>query len=169
MTIEVHFSDHPIDVIIEECLIDVQVHVGTVDVILGDEGPMGQVGPTGAAGGTVVTRLAAQNLSGHRVVKTVDGGLADYASNSSVGDADVVLGITGGASAVGEEVDIYVLEEMEEPSWAWSVGPIFLGQNGGLTQAVPTALGGAAFIRQVATALSPTRILIQLRPPIAIS
>jgi hypothetical protein len=50
MTIEVHFIDRPIDVIIEECLIDVQVSDGPFDVIFGDEGPMGERGEQGDPG-----------------------------------------------------------------------------------------------------------------------
>lgn len=128
----------------------------------GPPGPRGPDGPQGPPGGTTFTRVAAQALSGQRVVKAVAGGYADYASADEDTDALLIEGITTGAASSGDEVTIQNTGELTEESWSWSLGPVFCGLNGQLTQTPPNA----TWICQIALAIDPTTIVIGIRPPI---
>lgn len=123
-----------------------------------------QKGPRGPAGGQAVTRVAAQALGGHRVVRALASGEVDYASADTPAHAEFIVGITAGAASAAAIATVRTGGELAELSWTWTPGPIFCGVNGVLTQTVPTS----GFIRQVAVAETATRILIDLRPPIVL-
>jgi len=127
-------------------------------IITNPAGPPGAPGQDGAAGEAVVVREAAQALGGHRVVKPVASDEVDYASSDIAGDGDLILGITKGAAAAGDDVQVQVGGTMTEGSWNWILGPVYCGLNGVLTQVVPTS----GFVCRVAKALSPTTILVNV-------
>jgi hypothetical protein len=149
-----------LDVIIHEAL-DVAAGGEAIEVEETLEGPIGPPGPPGPAGGASVTKTAAEAVSGHRAVKAVGDQVA-YASADVAGDAELVLGVTVGAAIAGAPATVQTVGEMVEGSWAWTVGPVFLGLNGLLTQTPPAA----AFVRQIGVAVASDRLLIDLRPPI---
>lgn len=125
------------------------------------------IGPTGGdgrPGGSTTRRDAVGPISGHRVVRSVPGGCA-YASANEADHADAVLGVTVGAATDGVEVEIAVSDEIVEPSWSWTQGPVFLGLDGALVQPAPV---GTAFIRQIGFAVAPDRLLLTPRPPVFI-
>lgn len=106
----------------------------------GQQGPRGATGQIGPAGGTVFTKTAGMNLSGHHVVKLTANDEAVYADNELLSDTHIVVGITLGAASIGTDVDIQSFGELQEPSWSWTPGgAIYLGANGALTQAVPVS------------------------------
>lgn len=120
-------------------------------------------GPAGPAGGSTLTRFAATVISGHRVIKASGDLLASYPDLAQPLDAELILGVSTGAASAGAAVAIQTIDELVEPSWSWSLGPVFCGPAGVLVQAPPF---GAAWVRQVGVAVAPDRLLIQLRPPI---
>ncbi|HVZ17222.1 MAG TPA: hypothetical protein VG897_08905 [Terriglobales bacterium] len=143
----------------------VTVIVGNNDVtVIGPDlpGPPGPQGPQGPSGGSTFTRIAAQALSGQRVVKAVPGGKVDYASADQSGDALLIEGITTGAASSGAEATVQSTGEMTDVAWSWALGPVFCGLNGQLTQAPPNA----AWICQIGLAIDATTIVIGIRPPI---
>lgn len=143
----------------------VTANLGTPDItVIGDgvPGPAGPEGPAGDSGAESFTRTAARALSGHRVVKAVVGGEIDYASNDTIADALIVEGITTGAADEGNDIAIQAAGEMTEGSWAWSLGPVYCGLNGVLTQNPPAG----AWIKQVAVAVDTTKIIVGLMPTI---
>lgn len=123
---------------------------------------IGPTGLTGPPGGTEVVATAVGPLSGHRVVRAVEGGTS-YASNDQAADADAILGITLEAADSGAPIRIAASGPMTDPSWSFTPGPVFVGVGGLLVQPAPS---GAAFIRQIAQALAPDQLLILNRPPI---
>jgi hypothetical protein len=125
-------------------------------------GPPGADGPPGPSGGGTFIRQAEQALSGHRVVKAVANNEVNYASNDQFSDAALIEGITTGAAGSGDDIEVQSSGEMVEDSWSWSLGPIFCGLNGQLTQSPPAG----AWIRQVGVAVDTNRIVISLQPPI---
>ena len=132
----------------------------------GAQGPVGPAGPPGPAGGDVFVRTADAALGGHRAVRSTGQGMAGYADAQIEGHGDDVLGITLGAAASGDEVQIQGSGEIVEPSWAWSPQePIFLGASGALTQVPPTA-ATAAFILVLGFATSPTSMQVRIESPI---
>lgn len=124
-------------------------------------GAPGPVGPPGPSGGETITKTALQDLSGHRAVKAAAGGV-EYPSSSVPGDGDMLLGITTGAASIGADATVQVAGEMTEPSWNWSLGPVFCADAGVLTQS-PAA---GAWLRQVGIATSATTLFVDMRPPI---
>lgn len=132
----------------------------------GAQGPEGPVGPPGPAGGDVFVRTAAAALGGHRVVRSTGHALAGYADAQVEEHGDDVLGVTLGAAAAADDVQIQGSGEIVEPSWAWQPQkPIFLGPAGQLTQTPPDA-GAAAFSLVLGFATSATSMQVRIEQPI---
>lgn len=111
-----------------------------------------------------VVKRANLPLSGQRVVRQMDGTYVDYCSATTSAHRETLLGITKGAAMPEASVVVQCDGEMEEPSWAWSVGnPVYCGLNGILTQSFSELW---AWTRIVAIAITPTRIRIRLQDPI---
>lgn len=146
-----------IDVIILSRTVDAAV-ADSIDVIVGQGGPMGPAGP---AGGSTIAKTAAQALGGHRAVKAAPDDEVDYPNNAVTEDGGLIVGLTVAAANSGATVAVQVTGEIEEGSWNWSLGPVFCGANGVLTQTPPP---GAAWLRQIGVAISPTRMLVDLQP-----
>lgn len=98
-------------------------------------------------------------LSGHRVVASV-GGVIEYASNSNAATAFNIVGISTNA---GTDITYRTKGILNEPSWSWNDGPIFLGADGLLTQSPDLS---AAFSLQVGTALTSQQIQVSIQTPI---
>lgn len=122
----------------------------------------GEQGPAGLPGeGGVGFRLnAASTIGGHRVVRASPDGPV-YASSDTPAAATLVLGITSAAAEAGFPIDIVRSGLMTETTWAWQLGPIYLGLAGVLTQAPPSA----GFLLQVATAISATTVVVEIDEP----
>lgn len=128
------------------------------------QGPPGPAGPAGEPGTPYVEFTAGTALGGHRAVR-LQGGVAVYASNTALVDANVVLGITRGAADAGQPVQIQFMGLLTEPSWAWVPDlPVFCGINGLLTQAAPTV----GFSLVVGIATTPTQVFIGAKMPIVL-
>jgi hypothetical protein len=126
--------------------------------------PFLPAGGGGQAQNIVVAGTAATALSGHRAVTRLEDGTFGYASNDNIDHLGLPLWVTTGASSMGAAVQAVALGEIIEPSWSWSLGPVFLGANGLLTQSVPTA--PAQFLAQVGFATGATRMFVDRQPSI---
>ena len=58
-----------------------------------------------------------------------------------------------------------IVGAIDEPSWSFSPGPVFLGLNGALVQAPPAS----GFVLQIGTALSATRLVVERFSPIILA
>lgn len=136
----------------------------TIELVTkGPQGEQGPEGPPGPAGGNVVQLQAVGVLGGHRVVRSVPGGIG-YASANDPAHGDDVVGLTLQAGA-DEPINVQVAGEVVEPSWDWAPQePIFLGADGMLTQVPPEE--PAAFVLVFGFATSPTSLMIRIEPPI---
>lgn len=119
-------------------------------------------GPAGSAIATL-TRVAGVALSGHRCVIATAEGLFDYPDTDVAGEGPLIVGITTGAAAEGYEATAQTQGLMEDDSFAFTVGPVFCGPGGELVQTLDP---DAAFIRQVAVAIAPDALQIDLSPAI---
>lgn len=143
--------------------VEVLQSVGRVVEVV-TEGPQGA---KGEPGGSTFSVTAGENLGGHRVVATNGADAAVYASSLVLNQANMVLGMTTAAVSVGGDVNVIRQGEVEEPSWNWTIGsPVYLGNNGVLTQTLPN---GAAFSLIVGFPVTPTKLFIALREPIILS
>lgn len=122
----------------------------------------------GASSSLQATGIAAEALSGHRVVTPKPDGTLDYASNDNIAHVQAPLWVTTGAAAAGAQAIALMLGTIVEPTWAWTPGPVYLGANGVLTQTPPTA-PGAVFLASVGTATAATSLYVDRGPSIKIT
>lgn len=87
----------------------------------------------------------------------VDGRVAHVGKSDAL--ADAVLGVTTGATSTGQTATIAIAGELTEVSWAWTPGPVWLGDDGLLTQVLATT---GAIVR-IGTAISADTIIIEPR------
>lgn len=126
----------------------------------------GPAGPPGGGGSSViVTGTAGVALSGHRAVVRQPDGSFVYADNTNPAHLALPIGITNGAAAAGDPVQVVMVGELTEPSWSWTPGPVFLGAGGALTQTVPSA----GFLAQLAAATAATAIYVDRSPSVALT
>lgn len=82
-----------------------------------------------------ITATASSVLGGHRVVQVFNGS-ASYADK----DSDYIgqLGFTMSAYDTGSEMQLFTSGVVTEPTWNFVKGPVFLSNNGMMTQTKPT-------------------------------
>ena len=112
------------------------------------------------AGEKDILLLAATALGGHRAVRATSVG-AVYADAYTLG-VSALLGITIHAALVGTPVTIRASGELNEPSWAWVDGPVYLGAQGQLTQTPPIA----AAVVEIGVAVTTTTLLVRIQPEV---
>lgn len=121
----------------------------------------------GGLAGVRFNALAGRDLSGHRIVRSVDG-TADYADNETPEHQPGPFWLTLGAAAAGALVPVTASGEVHEVSWEWTVGgAIYLGANGQLTQTPPAE--PAAFSVQLGVALTATSLFFDPGTPIVLT
>lgn len=129
-------------------------------LFVGDASPEHDMSPT-----QYIVRTAAQALGGHRIVRSVDVSLVDYADASNGLHGSSVLGFTTGASIAGGLIAVQNEGDLEFSGWSWTPNqPIWVGTNGMPTQVPPDA--SSAFDMRVAFAISPTKIFIEIEEPV---
>lgn len=104
-------------------------------------------------------------LPRYRVVYAVDEEHVALASAFERTHAGRICGITSAAVEDPEqEVELIRAGEVENSAWSFVVGaPVFVGADGVLTQ---TFDGAWAYLRAIGEAISPTRVLLDWRPPV---
>lgn len=128
---------------------------------------VGQQGPPGPPGAGVLTGqllrafVAASPLSALRMVRVGADARIGYADPLSGPDP---VGLLLQAVEEGGSGEVLMFGWVEDASWTWSPGPLFLGAEGAVTQAVPEA----GTLREVGRAYTPTRILVDIQAPIAL-
>lgn len=98
-------------------------------------------------------------ISGHRAIIS-NGTNARYPDISVSTDGDLILGVSTNSASSGQTVSVRTSGEITEPSWNWNPGPVFAGDQGVLSQSVPSG----AWIRQIGIAVAPTKLIVDLRP-----
>lgn len=117
------------------------------------------VSPSSLVGGRVSLRSYGP-VSAHRAMAVLDSGELQYAQLSAP-EKYVGLSLNAVAGA-GELVVVQFRDVVEELSWNWMVGPVFLGVNGILTQTPPTS----GCVMEIGSAISATKILLERESPI---
>jgi len=116
------------------------------------------------AGDTIMIKTAAENVGGHRIVTIDSIGDVLHADKDLIIDGKKAIGMTTQAALAGNQVIIAISgDEITEPSWNWDTNkPIYLGDDGVVTQVAPTV----GFVLIVGVVLSPTSIRIRIEMPI---
>jgi len=136
----------------------------TFDLIdVAAQGPMGPQGPQGLSGASVSAYPAATALSGHTAIVLNASGQA-LAADPTDTSHYAVAGITTGAAAQGDSVEVQNSGVLEHLGWMFTGGlPVFLGLSGALTQTLPPE---AVFSKVLGVAVSPTRVSLDFQPAI---
>ncbi|WP_054911033.1 hypothetical protein [Pseudomonas sp. NBRC 111135] len=142
---------------INEYAVTVEAPPELVVVTVGEQGPPGVQGIPGPAGGSALQKIAAVPLSGHRMVFSIDGIAVNYADCRALANRANTLGMTLGAADQGAPVNVQRTGEVIHSGWSWDDGPVFLGHDGNLTQALPPT---AAFSLIVGFAMNPTTLFL---------
>jgi len=98
--------------------------------------------------------IAAKAIGGNRAVLAN----GDYADNTNLLTANLMVGITKNAAVLGESLEIISCGELDGFSGLMINFPLFLSINGTITQIAPTT----GYIQKIGVALSNTKALIQL-------
>lgn len=128
----------------------------------GDEGDPGPPGPPGPAGGTTVLWPPGETIFGQRVVRAQDG-LIFHPDVTVVEHAKATFGIALQSGVVGgPDLQVQVSGELTEPSWTWTPGYVYCGQDGQLAQ--PAQATG--WLLAIGRAISATTIIIDIDTPL---
>lgn len=131
---------------------------------IGLTGAQGPIGLTGASGASAsITYIAGETLGGHRGV-ILDNSTAIYADNTILSHANKLIGLTTGATLIGETTTIQSSGELDGFSGLVVNSKVYLQASGVLTTTLPTT----GFIQQVGIAVTDTKILINIQPSLVI-
>ncbi|WP_270175219.1 hypothetical protein [Diaphorobacter sp. ED-3] len=153
-------AQQPDDSVLQEVVESVEI------LAVAEQGPQGIQGVPGPAGGATLIPVGATPLSGHSAVALGGDGKLQPADCTLAAHRGAVLGVVANAYAAGADAVVSNNIPLEHAGWTWAVGPVFLGAAGVLTQALPV---GAKFSQVVGHAVSATRVLIDVQPPINIA
>lgn len=124
----------------------------------------GLAGVPGSPGGAGAVYAAAEPVSGHTVMAVDSTGQVFPASADTLSHALRLAGVSINAAATGDDVTVVGAGLVQHAGWAFTPdAPVFLGLGGALVQSVPL---GAVFTQVVGKAVSATRLLVQLQPPV---
>lgn len=130
------------------------------------QGPPGPPGPIGPEGGATLVTVGAVPISGHTAVALDPSGLLIYADCTNPAHLGAVLGVVANAYGAGDPAVVQTDFDLTHAGWAFATGPVFVGAAGALAQALPV---GALFAQVVGFALAPTRIRVDVQPPIVLT
>lgn len=147
-----------------EILIEVDTDVEVLEAAA--QGPRGPQGIPGPVGGATTVMVGATPISGHTAVALDSGGLLVYADCTNPAHIGAVQGVVGNAYSPGDLAVVQTDFELVHAGWAFAAGPVFVGASGALVQVLPV---GAIFAQVVGYALAPTRIRVDVQPPIVLT
>lgn len=130
-------------------------------VTVGEQGPAGRQGIPGPAGGSAFERIAGQIISALRAVYELDGQVF-YLDYRDAAHINLLLGITLTAAHALDPVNVQGSGVLDDDSWNWAPGPVWLGPAGTITQ-TPPADGYDVLI---GAAMSATRLTLNIQDPI---
>ncbi|WEL96950.1 MULTISPECIES: hypothetical protein [Delftia] len=131
-----------------------------------EQGPPGRQGPPGPAGGATTVKVGPLPISGHSVVACDSAGELVAADATNPAHRGAVLGVVADAYSPGDDAVVQTGYVLEHAGWTWAPGPVLVGLSGQLAQAPPA---GALFAQVIGQALSSTRVLIDINPPITLA
>lgn len=108
---------------------------------------------SGATTGIDREASAEQMIPGHRAV-SFDGSGGAWLAEPGSSEFAGIGGVSSGAATSGALATVRLQGVLEEPSWNWSEGPIWVGAEGALTQVLPTS----GYLVRAGIALAPTVI-----------
>jgi hypothetical protein len=117
--------------------------------------------PTLPSGGTGVSRTSGEQISPLKVVYEYNGQV--FLTNPALEqNVELILGLTlTGAAEANELIVVQVDGTVDDASWSWVAGPVYLAAAGTLTQTVPVT----GWLVQVGSSPSAQRINLNFTEP----
>lgn len=167
-TLEVENSEQVLEVVVSQADVTVGISQTDLEVVtynntlevtpsiveiisVGIQGPEGSPGVNAES----LQLEANEPIGGHRAV-VIQGSGVSYANNDELSDLGKVLGVSKNAATAGGLVEVVFAGVIEESSWNFNIGPVFVGQDGLLTQSSPNT----GFSQQIGIALATTKLLV---------
>lgn len=142
----------------------VSLHLPEIEVVtVGEQGAPGRQGIPGPAGGSAFQRVAGQATSALVAVYEIDGAVYALDYRDAL-HADLLVGITLTAADSGAPINLQSAGPLDDASWSWTPGPVWVGVDGRLTQTPPDE--GIDLL--IGAAVSATRIQLNLHRPITL-
>ena len=109
------------------------------------------------------SKVAGASLSALKAVRASSGTAVVYATQASTYESAVVLGVTTNSAAIGAPVNVMVLGQINDPSFAWPANTLlFLGTSGAITSTAPTS----GYLVRIGKALGAGSIMVEMSEPI---
>ncbi len=106
--------------------------------------------------------ICGENIGGNRAIIVTDNKFY-YASQSNLNHVNKVIGITTQSGIINSSIIVQSSGEMIEPSWNWDIDkPVYLGNNGLLTQTIPST----GFLLEMGIPNSNISLIIRIKIPI---
>lgn len=105
--------------------------------------------------------IADNSLVKNKVIKATNTGCS-YASSSSLADIGKISGILSEDVQQGQLAKVLSSGVIEDTSFNFNIGPVYLGIDGVLTQTLPVS----GFLQQIGIAVESTKLELQIQPPI---
>lgn len=106
-----------------------------------------------------------ENVSQYKAIVAL-GGLGLLADKDTTTHTNAVIGLSVTSGITTQVIEVQHSDELTEGTWSWdTTKPIYLGNNGDLTQMVPTT----GFIQRIARPLTATTIQIDIDDPVIIA
>ncbi len=137
----------------------IAIHVASAD-------PHTQYAKEADLGGATLITVGASPISGHTAVAMDADGLLIYADCTNPAHIGAVLGVVANAYGAGDLAVVQTDFELVHAGWSFAPGPVLAGLSGALVQTLPP---GALFAQVVGFALAPTRIRVDVQPPIVLT
>lgn len=128
-------------------------------------GGTGTLPPPLPTGGGAVTRVAGETISALRAVYERGGRVYLLDTTEPTAPVKLFLGVTTSAGAEGSPVVIQRDGTLDDPSFEWVEGLVYVGTSGRLTQAHPTT--GWELV--VGASPSPTRLNLDFDEPVLLA
>ncbi|SOE35306.1 hypothetical protein [Delftia acidovorans] len=159
---------HETEILAEEAQDSVLVEqVEEIEILaVAEQGPPGRQGQPGPPGGATTVKVGPLPISGHSVVACNTQGELISADATNPAHRGAVLGVVADAYSPGDDAVVQTGYVLEHAGWTWTPGPVVVGLAGQLAQAPPA---GALFAQVIGQALSSTRVLIDINPPITLA
>lgn len=159
---------HETEILAEEAQDSVLVEqVEEIEILaVAEQGPPGRQGQPGPPGGATTVKVGPLPISGHSVVACNTQGELISADATNPAHRGAVLGVVADAYSPGDDAVVQTGYVLEHAGWTWTPGPVLVGLAGQLAQAPPA---GALFAQVIGQALSSTRVLIDINPPITLA
>jgi hypothetical protein len=115
-----------------------------------------------AAGAAATEYTCLQNIAAYQAVYELLPSVVSLADSSALSTSTGVIGLAQTFGPAGQKIEVFGDGQVAQfVGWSWSVGPVYLGLGGLLTQTRPTS----GYVVRIGYAISATSVFIAVSTP----